>query len=264
MWVAVAVVAVVLTTFVGRITRALREREAALLRIREIAARNARLASLTTLAAGAAHELGSPLGTIAVIAGDVARASEGSPAFASLADDARLLRSELARCRAILDRMSGRAERAESEPGDPLLAAEVADVLGRGELGEAAHRIDLRLDAPPDARLGSRSDFAAVVLPLVRNAVDASPVDARVSVEVGVDRERVRVCVRDGGHGMDAQTLARAGEPFFTTRSAGRGTGLGLFVVRLHAERLGGTLRLDSAPGRGTSAHAEWPTDELA
>ena len=49
---------------------------------------------------------------------------------------------------------------------------------------------------------------------------------------------------------MDAETLARAGEPFFTTRPAGRGTGLGLFVVRLHAERLGGDApSSSSAPG---------------
>jgi two-component system sensor histidine kinase RegB len=58
---------------------------------------------------------------------------------------------------------------------------------------------------------------------------------------------------------MDAATLARAGEPFFTTRPPGRGTGLGLFVVRLHAERLGGALRLESTPGRGTTAIVEWP-----
>jgi two-component system sensor histidine kinase RegB len=58
---------------------------------------------------------------------------------------------------------------------------------------------------------------------------------------------------------MDAEVLRRAGEPFFTTRPPGRGTGLGLFVVRLHAERLGGTLQLESAPGAGTTASVEWP-----
>jgi two-component system sensor histidine kinase RegB len=67
------------------------------------------------------------------------------------------------------------------------------------------------------------------------------------------------VRVRDDGHGMSPETLRRAGEPFFTTRPPGRGTGLGLFVVRLQAERLGGTLQLDSAPGAGTTANVEWP-----
>jgi two-component system sensor histidine kinase RegB len=61
---------------------------------------------------------------------------------------------------------------------------------------------------------------------------------------------------------MSAETLAHAGEPFFTTRPPGRGTGLGLFVVRLHAERLGGTLHLASSPGAGTTASVEWPVHE--
>jgi two-component system sensor histidine kinase RegB len=83
-------------------------------------------------------------------------------------------------------------------------------------------------------------------------------------VELRVRREgrQVVVCVRDEGHGMTPAVLEHAGEPFFTTRPPGRGTGLGLFVVRLHAERLGGTLRLESTPGVGTTAIAEWPVED--
>jgi two-component system sensor histidine kinase RegB len=58
---------------------------------------------------------------------------------------------------------------------------------------------------------------------------------------------------------MSPSVLERAGEPFFTTRAPGHGTGLGLFVLRLHAERLGGTLQLTSEPGAGTTATVEWP-----
>jgi two-component system sensor histidine kinase RegB len=257
MWVAVAAVAVVLGFFIGRITRSLRAREEALQHISEIAARNARLASLTTLAAGAAHELGSPLGTIAVIARELERAASGDAL-----EDARLLRSEVERCRAILDRMSGRAARVDREAGEALRSEEVGEVLCAEELGDAATRVDVAVEAPRGTHLGSRADFAAVVLPLVRNALDASPAKARVQVRVARAGERVQVGVRDEGHGMSAETLAHAGEPFFTTRPPGRGTGLGLFVVRLHAERLGGTLQLASVPGSGTTASVEWPVHE--
>jgi two-component system sensor histidine kinase RegB len=259
MWVAVAVVAVAITFFIGRITRTLREREAALRQIGELAARNARLASLTTLAAGAAHELGSPLGTIAVVAGDIAREADRSPSLASLAGDARLLRSEVERCRAILQRMSGRAGLGAAGPDEPLRTEDLPRLLGSQQLGDAARCLELAVDAPPGASLGARDDFAAMVLPLVRNSIDASPPEARIRVDVGLAGGRVRVCVRDQGHGMSPDVLEHAGEPFFTTRAPGLGTGLGLFVVRLHAERLGGTLRHDSAPGAGTTARVEWP-----
>ncbi len=103
MWVAVLIVAIVITFFMTRIIETLGEREDEMRRLGELAARNARLASLTTLAAGAAHELGSPLGTIAVIARELERASaSASPSGAlpaGLEEDAKLLRAEVERCR---------------------------------------------------------------------------------------------------------------------------------------------------------------------
>jgi two-component system sensor histidine kinase RegB len=258
MWIAVVVVAVAITYFIGRVTRTLREREAELRRVGEVAARSARLASLTTLAAGAAHELGSPLGTIAVVARELERAAGAPGAPPLLAEDARLLRAEADRCRAILDRMSARAA-PDAPVADEPLAAESALGAVTAALGPDAARLELAVHAPPGASLGPKSDFLEVVVPIVRNALDASPAGARVRLDVEAHADRLRVVARDEGHGMDAATLARAGEPFFTTRAPGRGTGLGLFVVRLHAERLGGALRLESAPGRGTTAIVEWP-----
>jgi two-component system sensor histidine kinase RegB len=259
MWVAVAVVAIVITFFIGSITNTLRAQEASLRRVGELAARNARLASLTTLAAGAAHELGSPLGTIAVIAGELAREAERSPGLAPWADDARLLRAEVDRCRAILDRMSARVDRIGAEDGPPLHAKEIRALLGVDEIGADAERLDVDVYAPPETDLGARSDFSAVVVPLVQNAFAASPAGERVRVTVAREGDRVRVSVLDRGHGMSADVLERASEPFFTTRSPGHGTGLGLFVLRLHTERLGGTLQLSSSPGAGTTATVEWP-----
>ena len=258
MWIAVVVVSVVITFFVGRITRALREREEEIRRLGELAARTARLASLTTLAAGAAHELGSPLGTIAVVAREIERQA-GAGAPASLGEDARLLRAEVDRCRSILDRMLAQAERSRADAGTELRAGEALAAL-REALGEGgAARVDGEIRADAGARLGSRLDFLEMVVPLLRNALDAGPPGAPVELraELAGDRLRVRVC--DRGEGMDTETLGRAGEPFFTTRPPGRGTGLGLFVVRLNAERLGGTLELRSAPGSGTTAIVEWP-----
>jgi two-component system sensor histidine kinase RegB len=241
------------------VLRSLRERAAELRELGEVAARNARLASLTTLAAGAAHELGSPLGTIAVVARELERAASAPAAPPSLGEDARLLRSEVERCRSILDRMRARAAE-ESHGAQPLLRGEDALAALRAALGDAsARRVVGEVRLPAGCSLGLRSDFLGVVLPIVRNALDASPDRAQVHLELTLDAGRLRVVARDEGHGMDAETLARAGEPFFTTRAPGSGTGLGLFVVHLEIERLGGSLRLLSTPGLGTTAIAEWP-----
>jgi two-component system sensor histidine kinase RegB len=89
---------------------------------------------------------------------------------------------------------------------------------------------------------------------LVTNAVAAAgtAVELRCALEAGA----LRVEVRDHGPGMAPEVLARAGEPFFTTKEPGSGMGLGLFLARTVVERLGGTLQLESKPGAGTRAIA--------
>ena len=80
---------------------------------------------------------------------------------------------------------------------------------------------------------------------IVRNALQASPASP-VIVHVGADDERITIAVSDYGSGMTTEVLARAGEPFFTTKPTGAGMGLGLFVARSSIEQLGGSLRIES------------------
>jgi two-component system sensor histidine kinase RegB len=88
----------------------------------------------------------------------------------------------------------------------------------------------------------------------VKNAQDASPAGATVRIRATRDDRGVELAVQDDGPGMDREVLAHAGEPFFTTKAPGRGLGLGLFLARTVVEQLGGSLRIDSTPGRGTRA----------
>lgn len=267
MWVAVLVVAVVVTFFMTRIMDTLAEREGEMRRLSEVAARNARLASLTTLAAGAAHELGSPLGTIAVIARELERASraparaddDATSLRADLVEDAQLLRHEVERCRSILDRMRARAAHELHTAEHALVAGELAEVLLGGLDPADRARVRVTTALPPTTPIGPRFDVAEVIGPILRNALDASGPADPVEVELGVESGQLRTRVRDFGAGMDETTLEHVGEPFFTTRPPGQGTGLGLFVVNLHLERLGGTLGFASTPGRGTTATVAWP-----
>jgi two-component system sensor histidine kinase RegB len=93
----------------------------------------------------------------------------------------------------------------------------------------------------------------------VDNARDASSARGPVVLRVDGGAGHVRFEVQDQGHGMVASVLARVGEPFFTTKPAGRGTGLGVFLARSFAERWSGTLTLQSTEGVGTRATLELP-----
>ena len=98
---------------------------------------------------------------------------------------------------------------------------------------------------------------------VVANALMASPdkdVMVAIKSESGV-AGRIRITVTDQGLGMSAATLAHAGEPFFTTRPAGEGMGLGLFIARAAAEGIGGTMTIDSSEGRGTTVTFDLPAD---
>jgi two-component system sensor histidine kinase RegB len=87
---------------------------------------------------------------------------------------------------------------------------------------------------------------------LIRNALDASEPESAIQIQWRGDASTVTIEVEDEGEGMEASVRERASEPFFTTKASGEGIGLGLYLVRLFAERHGGHLRIDSDPGRGS------------
>ena len=113
----------------------------------------------------------------------------------------------------------------------------------------------------PQAAADIRRHQAAIVIGVegVKHRIAAQPLlagDAAIAVEVivdgGVDGDGGTIVIRDRGHGIDDATLARIGEPFFTTKGPGEGMGLGLFLASTVVEAAGGTLRIASSAGEGT------------
>lgn len=259
-WLTVVLTAELVGHFVREASAAILRREAQIQDMRSQAARSERLMSLTTLAAGAAHELSTPLATIAVASHELDRALarlSDDPNAARWAADARLIREQVQRCQGILDQMSGRAGGSAAESSEPIdVAAVFADVRGR-LAPELADRVRLHVPAVNTRIRVPRAGLVQVLLSLVKNAFDASDASRPVTLEGIQEDHRVRLIVRDQGHGMRAEVLQRAGEPFFTTKDAGAGFGLGLFLARMFAERCGGTLTLES--GRGTTATLDLP-----
>jgi two-component system sensor histidine kinase RegB len=257
MLVALAVAAFVVVLIVQRVTRALALRDEELSRERRRAEQRAKLASLATLAAGAAHELATPLSAIAVAARELDRDLARSGAGPALTADLGLIRSQVARCKEILHQMSARAG---ETAGEPIVVVRVEEWVREALDGlPGVERVEV--DASPAGARTVRGPALGLVRALrvlVGNALQAAP-DRAVRVAARPDPAGVSVEVRDEGPGMAPEVLARAGEPFFTTKGPGEGQGLGLFIARSLAEQLGGALELASSPGRGTTARIVLP-----
>lgn len=256
MWVAFVVAASFTVYFLLRVRKALSRRDEQLASIRTLAARRDKLAALGTLAAGAAHELSTPLSTIALVAKELERQIDPS----SLAmDDIRLVRAEVTRCRAILEQM---ATDAGQTSGEPIDTVSLSDLLERAlaELGtEAPVSLELDEEARALSLRAPRRALSRAFLVLVKNAREASPEGAHVKARAYLSGDALHIEVEDQGTGMTPSVLARAGEPFFTTKPPGRGMGLGIFVSRAVIERMGGKLDFHSIPGQGTVASVRLP-----
>jgi two-component system sensor histidine kinase RegB len=197
---------------------------------------------------------------MAVAARELERHTEAQP-DEQLREDARLIRAEIDRCRRILDAMAGQSGDSLGESPRPVSISDVmAEVRARLRPADANR---LKVDASETIRVVWPVQVVArAVGNLAQNALHASTDSVSVRAELSQDG-LVHLAVMDTGTGMDATQLSRAGEPFFTTKPAGAGTGLGLFVTRSSVEQLGGRLSLVSVPGKGTTATITLPSDVL-
>jgi two-component system sensor histidine kinase RegB len=254
-WCALVLVMLLIAYFIGRILRSLRQREQELADAREQSSRSEHLVALTTLAAGAAHELGTPLGTIALAAKEMEKGEDP----AALAEDARLIREQVERCRQILDRM--RVDVIEDGSVRPAFEnlGELLEELQNDLRPEERSQLLIKTTEPSDELLARTRVLRRILGVLLRNAFDASPPNQNVELLFRRGEGRMIFTVQDHGPGMSEQVLRRAGQPFFTTKAPGSGMGLGLFLVRLAAETYGGSFKLESSPGEGTRSIFELP-----
>jgi len=258
MWIAFAVGVLLITVFIGKVSEALRRQEQEALQYQSQLAHHERLASITTLAAGAAHELGTPLATIAVVSRDLERNGNGLGATTDLADDARLIRSQVERCSQILRQMGGRGVEPAGEMPTVINLRELCAQV-KSELASGTSDL-VRTDVSEDATAFLPAAAARqALLALLKNALESSPPGQHVALTAQCEPGKIRFTIEDTGCGMSPETLSRIAEPFYTTKGAGGGLGLGTFLARLFAERMNGSLVFESEVDFGTKAILELP-----
>jgi len=206
-----------------------------------------RFHAVATLAAGAAHEMGSPLSTIAVVSRELERELAKDDPDDELTRMARTIHDQVERCQKILSRL--RPDLAQA-PGQSFKLTQLAHRLkeplspaDRTRL-EISWKDDLALQLPLDAVTEALSN-------LLRNAFQASPADQQIELSAIAEPAVIRFQVRDHGPGLTPEVRQHLGEPFVTTKSPGKGMGLGLHLVKLLAHQLGGRLSASPAAGGG-------------
>jgi two-component system, sensor histidine kinase RegB len=265
MWFAYSLAAGFVAHFVSRVASALQAREREIFEMQRAHVHTDRLAALSTLAAGAAHELGTPLGTIALVAKELEHGLEREPSGQGFISDARLIRQEVERCRDILRQMAARAGEGAGEMPRQIAIHDVEASLLTA-LGSLGSKIVFENESSDAELVLPQGLLVQVLANLVNNALDAQLEAGRsepVRVVSRIESSHASFEIIDRGSGIPELARARLGEPFFTTKAPGKGLGLGVFLARAFAEKMGGGLAFEARAIGGTLARLTLPRNVL-
>ena len=245
LWLALVLGTVLVAGYAWRVADEARRLSDALAATQMALAREQQLSALGGLAAAAAHELGSPLATIAVTARELANSV---PHDSPLAEDVALLVSEGQRCREILRSLSHKGVSEEHAPFTrmPLsnLLETVAESCRRRPEIDLVTTLERSTPASAEPRLVPSPELRHALANLIDNAVQFAEREVRIVVALGPTRVAVRI--EDDGPGFAAEVKELLGEPYFSTRREAGGLGLGVFIAQTLLARTGATLQFDN------------------
>lgn len=256
MWLAFVLSTMIIAWFVVKMSASIRERDQDLAKAREQALRNEQIIALGTLAAGAAHELGTPLSTMAVVAGELQKEYAQDAEFQS---NIAILRDQIAHCKHTLTHLLAKAGQNRAEQGNELRVDEfLHQILDKWKLIRPSVKFTYQSNGvQPVPTIMENQLLNQSILNLLNNAADAS--SQRIEVNARWDRQTLHFEIIDDGKGLSAEALQRAGEAFFSSKAPGQGFGIGLFLANANIERFGGSVRLFNLEGRGACTQVVLP-----
>lgn len=256
MWVGFIISALLITHFLSRMAANVRARDHALARAREQALRDEKLVSMGALATGAAHDLGTPLGTLAILTEELAAdidASETDAAHRKL----ELMDAQIERCKQVIADIASSAGVEAAQGGHALALAEFIDTtivewrLQRTGIDAHCH---INGSAPGPSVVADKN-LARALTNLFDNAADASPSDVNIAADWNEDT--LTLSVSDRGDGFQPDHQCRIGQTPFTDKP--NGYGLGLYLACGIIDRMGGRLSIRPRLGGGTVTEVDLP-----
>lgn len=259
MWLGFMVSAGIFAFFVTRIGQTLREYDRMTAEARESALESERMLALGALATAAAHELGTPLATMAVLTGELQEEYGHNP---QLGQDLDLLRKQVDRCKEILTSLTSSAGDMRAVDANGVALDEfLENTIQRWRDTRPAVQLNCRISGQsPAPRIASDLALGMALINLLDNAADASP--GQVDVEGAWDQQLLKLDIRDYGPGITNEAAQKAGTPFFTTKHED-GMGLGLYLSRIILGRFSGSVKLDRHPQQGTVTSIRLPLNGL-
>lgn len=228
-----------------------------------------RLADVGQLAAGVAHELNTPLASIALRAESLLKAAEDprlsqDPAFAKFPRYLRTIADDIFRCKRITTALLefSRNRKPEVRPVDLSALAEKAADLMRHPMTLRQVALSVKLDPALPTVRADDGQLRQAIIALLMNALDAAPAGGNVEISTARGEPGMAVLtVADDGPGIAPEVRDKVFTPFFTTKPVGQGTGLGLTLCHAVVTSHGGRIELDSEPGRGTRVSLVLPIE---
>lgn len=250
MWANFAVSAGIIIYFISRMASALKIQQQALALQRETQLRNEQLLAVGTLAAGTAHELGTPLNTMKLLVDDMVAGAPDN-------QDLSLLNQQIEQCKTTLKQLLTTAEQSQSNQLEPQsVRSYFTAILERWQLMRPHLKANINFIDSPDSSAVFEPTIAQSILNLLNNAADASQ---NVDVHLNWNAATANIEIRDYGTGLDLGEVDRLGQAFVTDKADG--LGLGLFLSQATLSRFGGSVSLQNAPNSepGTLTHILLP-----
>jgi two-component system sensor histidine kinase RegB len=259
MWFGFVFSAGLVAFFVVELARTLRVQERSLAEARENALRDERVVALGTLAASAAHDMGTPLGTIAIVAHELEQ-EYPSHRYPDLNEKMLIMQQQINRCKEALSVMSASAGEMRAESGGVILLTDyIDDVIKQWRTHKPGAKLSFFIDPQVaiNAKIIAERTLTHSLINILNNAAEASPTELGIEFHATWDLDNITIKIRDFGSGFSSEIVEFAGKQPVVSKK--RGLGVGLFLTYSTINRLGGNINLTNSDSGGACVEITLP-----